>query len=61
MTIDAEQLSEQMNHSRYREGRLERLENGQWVPWPVLTIDHAGKVEAKRVATHDGRRRRVQP
>jgi hypothetical protein len=43
-------IVQQMNSSRYRDGRHERLENGQWVPWPVLTLDRLGTEEAKKVA-----------
>lgn len=50
MTIDSAALSDQMNRSRYRNGRFERLEGGEWVPWPVLPLDKAGVEEAKREA-----------
>jgi len=47
--IDGERLSEQMERTRFRYGRLERLENGEWVPWPVLPMDKLGRDEAERV------------
>lgn len=47
--IDEEQFQQQLQHSRVRDGRFERLENGQWVPWPVLTLDKIGRKEAERV------------
>lgn len=48
MTIDVELLSEQMRQSRFYGGRLERLVDGEWVPWPVLPIDKLGRDEVKR-------------
>jgi len=58
--IDVEQLNGQMQRSRFKGGRFERFENGEWVPWPVLGLDQLGRREALRVATHDGRRRREE-
>lgn len=38
-------VREQMDRSRYnhKERRHERFENGEWVPWPVLTLDKYGR------------------
>ena len=56
MTIDyRDHIVEQMNRSRYRDGRHERLENGAWVPWPVLPLDRLGLDEAKRAALPQNR------
>ncbi len=41
-------LSEQMNRARFRDGRWERLEDGQWKPWPVLWLDRLGRLEVMR-------------
>lgn len=47
-------VHEQMNRSRYRNGRHERLENGEWVPWPVLKIDkYARDAHARSVAREE--------
>jgi hypothetical protein len=56
MTFD---VSDQMNNSRYnpKEGRFERLENGEWVPWPVLKMDKYGRDEATRTIILGQRRR----
>lgn len=51
MTIDTDTLTGQMRQSRYSNGRFERLVNGEWVEWPVLTLDKLGHNEAKRVLT----------
>lgn len=57
MTIDyRDHIVQQMSQARYRDGRHERLENGAWVPWPVLTIDRAGAEEARRQAARGPRR-----
>lgn len=50
MAIDTELLTEQMKNSRFRAGRFERLVSGEWVPWPILTLDRWAHEEAKRVA-----------
>jgi hypothetical protein len=52
MTVYTDTIQEQMKRSRYRNGRHERLENGEWVPWPVLTIDKYGREEADRTIGH---------
>jgi hypothetical protein len=50
MSIDyRDHIVEQMRRSRYRDGRHERLENGEWVPWPVLTLDRLGTAESKKM------------
>ena len=46
-----DQIVQQMNNSRYRDGRHERLVDDEWEVWPVLTLDRLGADEAKRVAT----------
>jgi hypothetical protein len=50
MTVDLAALMDQMNRSRFRGGRFERLEGGEWVPWPVLPLDRVGAEEARKVA-----------
>ena len=57
MTIDASNLPEQMKNARVVDGRFERLENGEWVPWPVLSIDKLGLDEVKRTMARYGPRR----
>jgi hypothetical protein len=44
----AEVLPEQLARTRFRDGRWERLEDGEWVPWPVLKMDRLGRLEALR-------------
>lgn len=39
MAINVAKLNEQLARCRYRDGRWERLENGEWVAWPVLKLD----------------------
>jgi hypothetical protein len=43
-------VREQIIRSRYnhKEARHERLENGEWVPWPVLRLDERTKKEPWR-------------
>lgn len=48
MPIDENQLHEQMQRARFRNGRFERLQDGCWVEWPVLTIDRLGQKAADR-------------
>lgn len=48
MTFDTVKLDEQMQNSRFRSGRFERLENGEWVEWPVLRLDPLASKETKR-------------
>jgi hypothetical protein len=62
MAFDADLLREQMKNIRFRNGRWERLENGQWAPWPVLKIDGLAARESSRViaraqANDEGTRR----
>ena len=49
-----------MNRSRYNhaERRHERLENGVWVPWPVLKMDRYGQHEVGRIMEREERRGR---
>jgi len=58
--INGERLGEQMARSRWREGRLERLENDEWVEWPVLSMDKLGRDEAERIIARS-RTRSYQP
>jgi len=51
--IDTNQLAEQMKQSRVRDGRFERLENGEWVVWPVLRLDKWAHDETKRIVTRN--------
>lgn len=52
-------VREQMNRSRYKNGRHERLENGVWVPWPVLKLDkYAHDGHARTVARGEWREER---
>jgi len=47
-----EVLREQMARARYRNGLWERLEDGRWVPWPVLRLDRLGRMEVFRCHGH---------
>ena len=51
-------VAEQMSRSRYVNGRHERLENGQWVPWPVLTLDKRTVARVARGEWREERRER---
>ncbi len=56
MTIDyRDHIVEQTAQSRYRDGRHERLEGDQWVPW-ARPRDRAGTEEARRVMCSRPRR-----
>lgn len=48
MSIDVEQLREQLSRCRLRNDQWERLENGEWVPWPVLRLDRLAHLEIRR-------------
>jgi hypothetical protein len=43
-----EVLDSQMSRTRVRDGIWERFEDGQWGPWPVLSLDRLGRLEALR-------------
>jgi len=60
MTDKAFDVRDQMSRSRYnhKEGRHERLENGVWVPWPVLKMDRYGQHEVGRIMEREERRER---
>lgn len=58
MTIDGDMLTDQMNRARYRNGRFERLEHGEWVAWPILGMDKLGRDAAARIIANGGRRPR---
>jgi hypothetical protein len=54
-----DKIVDQMKCSRYRDGRHERLENGEWVPWPILSLDRLGVEEAGQGISPTGRSRGV--
>jgi len=47
--IDETMLAEQMKNTRHRDGRWERLVDGEWVEWPLLKLDKWANDETKRV------------
>jgi hypothetical protein len=55
MTDQKFDVRDQMNHSRYINGRHERLVNGEWVPWPVLKLDKYGHDAHKRTVVRVAR------
>lgn len=56
MGVDTSVLDAQMAAGRYRNDKWERLENGEWVPWPVLTLDGLAAKEMQRSATRQRER-----
>jgi hypothetical protein len=58
MTDDPNKVFDQLEKSRFRNGRHERLENGEWKPWPVLKLDEIGRIAAARDAALVRERRR---
>jgi hypothetical protein len=55
MTDQKFDVREQMNRSRYTKGRHERLVDGEWVPWPVLTLDKYGRDAHERTVARVAR------
>lgn len=43
-----DKIKEQMNNARFRKGVWERLEDGKWVKWPVLTIKKSPNIIVDR-------------
>ena len=60
MTIDTDDFDEKMRQTRYRDGRLERLEGDKWVPVPVLKLDKLGRDAAARELAQRSLKRREE-
>jgi len=58
VTIYSDNLNEQMSASRFRNGRFERLVNGEWVEWKVLKLDKWAHEEVSRTERRKERRDR---